>query len=414
MPLHVRGQLNDQFYDKNLPVKEYAIAMGIPELIDRPSINLVSTRRKPDKLNGGWKAPESLSLPTLFTAVTPQGNNIQIRYYERMVPKQAPGGGLFDDFQPAFTNQSKVPFQGSDIVINSISNLEIALYYASHTKCKNSPFCPENSSHLYEVYYPEKVARARATGMKRLIELQSRIFSMDERALRLAAKGVRIKVGPTAYQVHSVDSLTTDEVVVQMVELASRDLEQFAKQFESGEYKIYGFLNDAIDNGIITLGAPHSNGRSYVWGDNQETIVVVPHTANALAMLQTHFVSNMGTMMPLIKAKLEQKTASNLIVVPKNIAMFDELMTVGKPSLSNLTENSPPDDIFAALFKHSLIGYDPDDKCVRLIDKEGVPVKTKFVAKIDQETEWKKVALDRIKDAVMSRRAAALHLSTNI
>lgn len=414
MPLLIEGNINGQEYNKPVSVKEFAKLLGLTELLEREKINIVQTKVKPDRLNGGHKHPESISLPCMFSATGPGGNTLQVRYYEQRVEKLQ-NGNRFYDYNPKKTRNSKMPIVGKEIIANKIQNIELAMYYATHPKCRTSPFWRPGMEHYFEVDFPEKRAKKRASEMQRLVSVQASIFEMEERTLRMAAKGINLNIRGRHEKVYNVDGLTLEELQVKMVDLAQKDLDQFVKQLESGEFKMYGFLNDALDKGIIKLSKPSSAGRYYEWTVGKGgRICNVGLNDNPVIVLRKYFIENMSSMVPVIKNHLAEKEVKGMASSPDVIENFEALLEDKPNVISNITEDSNEEDIFYALSKRRLIDYDPDTRNVVLVEKNGTPQERAFVASVENENEWTAEAIDRIKTNKVFRRRAVGHLNDNL
>lgn len=399
MPLKLEGQYAGKKYDGIISVQEAGKIFGIEELVNRKTIQLRSTRFKPDKLNGGLKGPESVSFICNFQAVDSRGNNFTFRYYKSAVPRQD-NGVSFTNYLPHNTNDSDMPFNGREIVINTLSQLELAIFYMLNPFCKTSPFHRQGSRHYYELFLPEQEAKKQSEALQLALRVQAKIFSLEIDELQILASGIVINKGGKASSVGAIKGRSIDELRVSLIQLAQTDMVQFEEQFNSGRFRMKGLLKMAVDNSIIVLSSPHTSGRTYSWKHNNQNILTVPNHLNPPAELEKHFSKNLDTMVPLIRMRLAELSVDQAMSDSATLDKFNDLMNqdltlpAGGSDDTPIVEfnaDTPADEIADYLLANDLVIFDEDKSAYYLQSEDGSLSDRALVKVQDGEVKEKKL-----------------------
>ena len=381
--LIITGNYKGQEYkEKMVSVKDAIDLFGI-QILDRKKIEMISTRVKPDIHNGGEKHPNSVTVP-LTVNLRNQNGSVELIYAQQ---RQRNPDNSFR-YLPTHTDQTATPFVGKEIVINSISDMEMAIFYMVHPWCKSSPFVGPNPR--WDLNLPEVKAQHEVAKLRILSDLQSQIFSWDENTLRTVAAGINMKRGKNTISIQSVDDKDANTLRIELVNMLNINPESFQKAATSAQTKLYGMIARAIDKRIfVQLGA--GSNKHWAWGQDfgGESIVAIG-ALQPVAALRNYISTNLSEVIPTLKSALETKQINDFTETDEFAATFESLM-------ADETEESVPVEEMTPQQMLDMIRPDLeiDGNVVSWI-VDGQLVGGKALAKLDDPQSFEKEMLERL------------------
>lgn len=419
MPIKVTGPVGKDQYDGPVTAKKIIDLFDLQDL-KRNKIEFISNSVW-DRVNNRRAHPHSLNLKCQFVATTQAGDQIEITYYKQKVNKIV-GNNNVEEYIPHNTQDSKMPFVGSNIALNSITDLELALFYYLNPKCKSSPFRKPDEGFLYDIHMPEKLAEEELGKRKALFEAQNLIYNLKGDDLKFLARGISIKTGPNTFRgISNVANLNDNEIRLQLIRLSEINHVSFMQQFRSGSTKVFGFLQSAIDERVIYLSRPHTAGQTWRWNENigGHDIVNVPPGRSPVEVIRQYFLENMESIMPVIQENLGKKMLEGQANKPENISLFEKMLSNHKEETTVVpTIESSGKEIFDYLFDNGYIILEKDEGKetgkVYLTDRARLKVGNTLV-KIKQTQVWQNevIAMFDNKNNMAPKRAIS-HISKMI
>jgi hypothetical protein len=281
---------------KEVSARELGEYLGVS--IDAPiEFNYTPGRKKPDKLNGGNKAPAGLKLKTAFSGSF-NGSTVDIQYFRGKQNKMI-NGMLQETFTP-----NNLDFREG--YVDPKEDQDKLVFLALHPYCEDSPIRGVSKAKYWKIKDRKKEAEQELGLYNRISSVREEILHMDSTMLMLRAKGLLL---PGGRRIPISTHTSPSEIPVLLI----RDLEKYKSDFinvwNAPETNIRGMVQIGIDKGVLKI---ERSGEMMAasWRNGNEQICRFSPGSDTVAQITSHVLNNFDTTMARLKREIEGVTIS--------------------------------------------------------------------------------------------------------
>ncbi|AIM37379.1 hypothetical protein KO02_12265 [Sphingobacterium sp. ML3W] len=303
--------IDDQKVGLKKVFEELGIENNLPQNVRQRVFELRNIVK--DKLNGGVRMPRSIGgVPEFVVFSKKHGHTVKIRYANSQTPRK--------DKDPLYQ-----PILLS-LIPNELGQVEIQddvtfVFWYLHPLHEFSPFRDKKAGFDFKYLNKDGIAAQEVTKEEYTINALSIILgdkAWNTIRLRQFAKGLRMA---------GVDDLTDMELKKSLMDLAKKDPVGFYSKTQVSDYQFEGFIQDAIDKGILERKTINGLERWYLVG---EEILPIQYGADAQKALSDYIALNTKELIPKIKNALVGETKSSVLNTPENKSLIMDLDTLAK------------------------------------------------------------------------------------
>jgi hypothetical protein len=298
--------------DQKVSIKEALRLLGVKEeripAKTYKVFKIADKKKKPDRVNGGYLVPRSLTLKPYFTAPSPElGYNVEVRYVSQVVPKRDKDGDIQQEYFP-----HNMEFLGEAIAVD---DSETFMWWFLNPNNRQSPFRAVNTGFYFEFEDREEMAEAEIEHTYYLTKALSLV--MGDHALDV----IRLKQLAKGMQVPNAEGMTYKLVQAALIRLIRQDPQKFYNKATSKTIQFEGVLQDAVDRGVLELRSLNGVKRWYLSG---REILIVNDGKDHRQSLDEFIAENMEQYWPDILRGLEGVTTETQINMPDNAEFFKD------------------------------------------------------------------------------------------
>ncbi|WP_418360166.1 hypothetical protein [Sphingobacterium detergens] len=296
--------------DKKVGLKELFSELGIENNLPKNVRERIFELRNivKDRLNGGVRMPRSFGGVPEYTVYSKKHqHNVKIRFAISQTHRK--------DKEPLYQPVllSLIPDAKGQIEIHD--DVEFIFWYL-HPLHEFSPFRKKDAGYDFKYLNKDGIAAQEVSKHEYYINAISVIVgdkSWNILKLRQFAKGLRIP---------GVDDLTDSQVKKILIDLAEKNPVDFYQKTQVSDHHFDGFIQDAIDKGILEKKSINGLERWYLSG---EELLPIQYGVDAHQSLSDHIAINAKELLPKIKNALVGQTKSAILNTAENKALIMDL-----------------------------------------------------------------------------------------